>query len=313
MTDDNDKISPELSGFNLNLLPTLHALLEEQNVTRAAERLHLSQPAVSRALTQLREVLGDPLLIRVGQRTRLTERGQALRAPVLETLAAVSDLLLSPFDPGSARRTFCIAASDAATGLWLPDRLAGLRTEAPGIRFRFRQYRSRVHIEELRSGRVHLFLGFHGGTDPDIGNTLLFESSYVVVCRRGHPAARALTLADLGTYPHVVLSFSDDPGPGAIDRALAEHGLTRDVWIRVPYFMSTAGLVNASDALAIVPQRIADAFDPRLELAVVALPPALDIPTVPVSMVWSARDENDPGLRWLRGRVASWFTADAAR
>src|SRR5215469_10428067 len=128
-----------LAALDLNLLVALEALLEEAAVGRAANRLALSQPAMSHALNRLRDLLGDPLLVRVGARMQLTTRGEALRYPVKEVLARARDLLVSAdFDPASSTRTFRLFISDYAADLLLPPLLRRLQTEAPGVSVRAR-------------------------------------------------------------------------------------------------------------------------------------------------------------------------------
>ena len=198
-----------LSGLDLNLLPALEALLRLRNVTQAAAEVGLSQPAMSRALGRLRELFGDPLLVRSGGGLATTVAAESLGPKVASALSEVRNLFrTAEFDPAMLARTFRVAASDAQTVLFGPPLIARLLREAPGVDLRFEPI-GRDIIARVERGAVDLvFATAATPLPPGVQSDIVASDRLALVMRRGHPAAgRDWTLSDYAAWPHATVAF----------------------------------------------------------------------------------------------------------
>jgi DNA-binding transcriptional LysR family regulator len=292
-----------LLGFDLNLLPALSVLLEERNVTRAARRLGLSQSATSRALSRLREQLGDELLVRVGSRMLPTPRALSL----LDELAAVlegADRVLHPpppFDPTTSDRTFAVGTVDYGQAVVLPRVQAKLDGLAPGVRIVSVPLGPDVG-EDLASGRLDLALVPRRLASAGTVWRPLLRDHFVVLARRDHP--RVGDTLDLDQYcaeRHVLVSPEARAGDSQVDRVLRDQGRTRRVGLSVTSFLAAPILVSGSDLLTTSLSLLAEPLARGLDLRVLPVPFALD--EVTVSLAWHERFRQDDGHRWLRELV----------
>lgn len=296
---------------DLNLLVALDALLSEGSVARAAERLRLSPSATSRALARLREVTGDPLLVRAGRGLVPTPRAMALRGEVGRLLDDVEAALrpAEALDLSRTERTFTLRTSDGFVETFGPALIARVAAEAPGIRLRFVPRLERSS-DLLRAGEVDLETGVIGpATGPEVRTSVLFQDRFVGVVRPGHPLAAApVTAARYAAARHVFVSRRGlERGP--VDEALAAEGLTREIVATVGGFATALSLVRASDLVASVPERQTGIL--RDGLVTFALPVAL--PALQVLLLWHPRLHADPAHRWLRERVRELCLAAATR
>jgi DNA-binding transcriptional LysR family regulator len=290
-----------LENVDLNLLPALFALLEERNISRAAERIGLSQSAMSRALQRLRRVLGDDLLVRATRDYRLTPRAERVRAQ-LATLVPELDQLFSgeQFDPAQLTRTVRVAGSDYATAVVGPAlvRLAG--SQAPRATVRFVPWHPRV-FDDLALG--DLDLAFFGAQPPSpLRTEELFTDRFVCVVARDHALAgrSSLTLDDYLGCRHVAIDVTAGTQP-AIDRVLAARGTPREVASILP-FHAVAPLTLPGTALMVtLPALLVPSLAGRDELSVVPAPP--EIETLSYRLAWHPRVDSDPGHRWLRDLI----------
>ena len=319
--------SPEalLPRLDLNLVVAFDALLRERSVTRAAARLGVTQSAVSHALRRLRELLGDPLMVRSGHGMALTPRAEALVVPLRSGLLALSRALSQPtaFDPRSARRTFSLASLDLFDLLVLPQLLPRLRREAPGIDLSVVPAADRRLSERLETGEIDLAITvqMHAADEAITASgagllqTTLFRDGLCCLLRAGHPAlvrkaGRArrkdakLTLDSYVALAHVLVSPRGQ-GPGLVDEVLAQRGLKRRIALRVPNFYSALAIVAQSDLVLTAPRPLAGLASPA---KVAALPTPLPLPEHSVNLVWHERFGHEPGQRWLREQ-----TLEAAR
>lgn len=303
-------VNVSIQSLNLNLLLVLDALGQEQNVTRAAQRLGLTQSAVSNALAQLRQVLGDPLFVRARRGVVPTERALALVGPIRQALALVEDALASGtgFDPSTSTRHFVIAASDYTEYVVLPRLLHRLRREAPGVQLQVQAWGHHEVPPALESGQADLMLGYYGAVPPGHVDEPLFREEYLCIVRKGHPVVRnRLTLKRYLKLDHVVVT--QRPGAlGSVDTALAALGLSRSVGARVSHFLMVPQLVAETDMVAALSRRVAEPLARQLDLAVYA--PPLSLPKSTVGQVWHERTHSDPGHDWLR-RVIRELCANA--
>ena len=293
----------DLRRYDLNLLVTLEALLEEQSVTAAAHRLNLSQSAVSAALERLRAVFTDPLLVRVGNRMEPTPFAKRLQGPIKTALASVSLALALPqkFDPARAKATVRLGASDYFGLLMLPGLYEVLAREAPGISVEVHPRPADGSLSRLVAGEVDLALAVDPPEGRDLFNAPLVDEEFVCVMRRGHPLARGrLTLARLLDFPHIVVTAHDESAQ-LVDRALAAAGARRQVPVSVPVFAAAFALLAENDLVGLLPARISRAQAARFGLAL--RKPPLALPQYTLSIAWHQRTAHDAAHRWVREQI----------
>ncbi|MFH8678932.1 LysR family transcriptional regulator [Streptomyces lydicus] len=290
--------------MDLNLLRALDALLQENSVTRAAERLGTSPAAASRMLARLRRAVGDPLLVRAGQEMVPTPRALELREEVAALLRGCDNVLRpgAGFDAVHLRRTFTVQATDLIlVGLagTLTDRI---RAEAPHVDVVFLP-EALEGGPALRQGWVDVELGVLGHLDPEIRTRPLTRMTPVGIARSGHPLfdgridARRFAAAD-----HIGIS-RHGKRLGPIDDALAERGLRRRLAVVVPSHTSAMMLARNSDLVALT---LADWLpDTLAALGLRAFPLPLDLAPVELGMAWHPRNASDPGHRWFRDHLAA--------
>lgn len=314
----------QLARVDLNLLVVFDALAREQSVTRAAQRLAVTQSAVSHALRRLRELVGDPLLVGGRGGMALTPRAENLVQPVRSALVTLGRALAepAPFAPATATRTFTLNCPDLFDLLVVPHLMTRLREEAPGVDLVISPPSVPRLSDRLAAGEVDLAVRprveGHPGVEPPMAEVgllrrTLFKDRFLCVLRRGHPALapsprtgrpRRLTLRAYAALEHVLVSPTGE-GPGPVDALLAQEGLRRRVALRVPQFASALAAVASSDLVLTGPEVLASL--PRAGLAgpdLVAIPVPLRMPAQSIDMVWHERFTNDPGHAWLREVVA---------
>ncbi|MBF9029825.1 LysR family transcriptional regulator [Rhodobacterales bacterium HKCCE3408] len=302
--------------LDLNLLRVLDALLSEGSVTRAGEKIGLSQPAVSAALARLRSALGDPLLVRQGQGLVPTDYARSIAPELRRALDGISTLLAGPasYDPAKGTETFRLSGSDFFAELLMPELAHRIGTEAPGVRVQLVDLVPQDYVSSLERYDADLLL--IPSTDfPDwIDSQPLFRSTFRVIARSGHPALPGRGgQIDLDTFcalPHVL--FSPEGRLASIgDDALTKLGRSRKVTMTLATFYGVARAVAASDAIALVPGQFAEALAPVIGLNHYAAPLPVTVPVI--TMAWHRRSSNDPAHQWLRGLVAGILTPLNAR
>ncbi|MED5609629.1 LysR family transcriptional regulator [Pseudomonas sp. JH-2] len=292
-----------LRTLDLNLLVTLDVLLAEHNVTRAAQRLHFSQPSVSVQLARLRELFDDPLLLPGPRGMRPTARAEALREPLRQALAALERAVApsEPFDPGTANNTWRLVASDYSEATVVLPALRGLREAAPGTRLALLPLLPALIVRQLEQGDADLV--FHTTEDAPEGlrRRPLFQERYVLVGRAGHPRLKRRPSLDRFCQLEQVIVSPDGGGfHGPTDKALAGLGRERRVVLSVPHFQFVAPVLASTDLVAMLPQRL---VRPDSGLRMVEAP--LEVPGYEMSMLWHERAHRDPAHQWLRGFIAA--------
>lgn len=298
-------------SLDLNLLRVFDVVMAERSLTRAAQRLSLTQPAVSNAMRRLRDAVGDELVVRSGGGIEPTPRALALWPPVREALAQLQDTLApGRFDPASAHSTFVLAMADATAATLVPFLVQILEREAPGVSVRVVPLTTRDPRRLLTEGTADMAVGHFPAVLADLtaraqaGDALGFESrrlydgQYVCVMRQGHPlAAQPLTLDAYCAARHMLVSFSGRPY-GFIDEALASLGRERRVVLTVNQFFTAGRVVLGSDLLTVLPRH----FVPVTGIAdaLVERPLPMDVPAVHVDALWPRRGGQDTALAWLR-------------
>jgi DNA-binding transcriptional LysR family regulator len=293
----------QLNRLDLNLLTSLDVLLVERNVTRAAARLNLSQPALSSQLRQLRSLFDDPLLVPSGPRGMLpTPRALALQEPLRNHLAQLVALVAEQkgFEPATATRTWRISASDAVHSVIIPGLLRRLREEAPGCRLALLQPPLHLLPELLSSNEIDLALASSPSMPEQLKHRELYREAFVCVLRKDHPAAAApLDLDRFCAMSHLLTSTSGGKFEGIVDETLAALGRSRRVVLSVPSFLLVPSLLATSDLIATVPRHVAATWRDRVALVA----PPCEIMQFSMEMGWHPRNHADPALRWLRGRI----------
>ena len=291
----------DLRRIDLNLLVILDALLSEQHVTRAAERLHLSQPAVSHALARLRDLLGDPLLVRAGSSLAPTARALELVAPLAEALAQVQSLLApNTFDPASARRTFRLAMSDYGAAIILPDLIRTLRRDAPGIDLQISHASREGMLDGVLNGDIDVAAGVFPDLPHELRSTPLFEEHYVCLLdRQSMPANGILDLPTYLSRPHVLLEMRGSGTP-EIERTLTALRERRRVAVSLPHWSVAPQIIGGTDLILTVASRALDDIDQQ---SLIVVPPPFVIPPFSFVLAWHKRRGGDQALNWLNRRI----------
>ncbi|MFJ4387906.1 LysR family transcriptional regulator [Pseudomonas sp. NPDC089408] len=300
----------ELRKIDLNLLLALHALLSEKHVTRAALRLHRSQPAVSHALAQLRKHFDDPLLVRQGGSMVLTTRAQALAQPLQDALGNLNNLLSAPqFEPAMAQRRFRLSLSDYSSRIILPPLLRHVRQVAPGIDLAVSQASRETMMAQLLDGELDLAMGLFPDLPQDITAQPLFSDSFVSVAdRQVLPASGGLALDDWLARPHVLMAMRPDAFD-EIERALAAQGLRRRIALALPHWSAAVEVLAGTDLVLTVASRAVGSLHQHPTLR--QFTPPLAVPSFDYQQAWHSRKDSDPGHHWLRETV--WACSQPGR
>jgi DNA-binding transcriptional LysR family regulator len=290
----------QLQRVDLNLLVALAALLEERHVSRAADRIGLSQPATSRALQRLRRTLDDELLVRTRDGYQLTPRAERIQRELAGILPRLEVLFgTEGFDPATATDTFRLMGTDFATSVFGPGLSRRMFNAAPGASVTFRQWHNGV-FEDVSHGLVDLAFAAVS-VDPELRSELLFEERFVCLMAADNPLAakEALTLDDFLGAAHVMVDILQGE-QSAVDRRLTELGRHRTASLSVPYHTAAVLSIPNTPLVATLPKRLVSTLD-NPQLKVVAAP--AEVEPMPYLMTWHPRLDDDPAQRWLRDLV----------
>ncbi|HLD65733.1 MAG TPA: LysR family transcriptional regulator [Pseudomonas sp.] len=293
-----------IQNFDLNLLRVLDALLREQNVSRAAERLSLSQPAVSNALGRLRELLDDPLLVRVGRAMQPTPRALALEAPIRAALQQIEASLSlgETFDPARSRQRFTLALTDYVELICMPRLLQQLARVAPGVTLAVRHLSPSLPIEALDKGELDLVLGRFDQVPPRFARRPWASETLLLTARREHPVLnRAPDLATFLELRHLWVHGGQTKG--MVDQWLSEQHLSREIHYTTPNYLQAAHIVASTELVAVLPSQLARYFAQLLPLQLQPLPMALG--PFHLEIVSLAQRERDTALQWLIAQIAA--------
>jgi DNA-binding transcriptional LysR family regulator len=291
----------DVRSLDLNLLQTFQTVHATGNVTRAAERLGVSQPTVSHALRRLRLALRDPLFVRSQQGMTPTPKGQRLAAAVEQALGTLDAALCEEdrYDPVRSQRTFRLHMSDIGEMIFLPPLMARLARVAPGVRLEAFQLDDVDILPAMESGRIDVALGYIPAL-TDVERHFLLHERYVVVMRADHPLARERpTRAALARLSYVLVRSHP-----ATARAIDALGLRERVRLTLPHFMVLPRILADSELAVIMPQRLSDAFR---RLGRYAVWRTRGLPRFDVSVHWYGRYAQDAGNRWLRETIVELF------
>jgi DNA-binding transcriptional LysR family regulator len=295
----------KLAAIDLNLLVVFDAVMQERSVTRAGDRLGLSQPAISHALMRLRHMLKDELFIRGPKGMIPTLRARQLASPVRQALDGLQNSLeQTEFDPSKATSSFRIAVDNHSARVLVGPIAMRLRKIAPGVTSEFRPtgMLSFNILDPLENGEIDLAIGPFAEQGARFSRQSLLKDDMVAVLRKNHPATRGeLSIETFATLPHLEMSsvrLSSD----FVDQALARRKLARRITLRAP-FISAVDILVHSDMVAILPRRVAEELARYYPLAIRVLPHAS--PTIETAMIWLRRLDDQAAHRWLRETVVN--------
>ncbi len=291
-----------ISNFDLNLLRVFDMLLREQNVSRAAERLALTQPTVSNALARLRDALGDPLLVRVGRRMCPTPRALALEGPIRAALQQIEQTLATGdvFDPQRSHQQLRIALTDFVEQLCMPSLLASLQVRAPNLRIDVAHLTANLPVEALDRGELDMVLGRFDHVPARFARQLWRSETLRVAVRQGHAQLiEGLNLDSFLQLRHVWVHGGQTRG--MVDQWLAEQNLARRIVYTTPNYLQAAHLVAATDLCVVLPTQLAQQFARLLPLELHELPFAL--PPFELELVHLTHRQHDPALAWVKAQI----------
>lgn len=292
-----------LRDIDLNLLVVLDALLGEKSVTRAASKVALSQPAMSNALTRLREMFHDPLLVRGPKGMTPTAKALKLSPQIRRILEDIEARVFekNEFDPARDRAVFHLMATDIAGPLVGPQIARILREEAPHCTLRSMRLDERTPISPLADGVVDLVIGFRFDDRPGLFAKNLRSEHFVTIARKKHPEIKKTLTLDLFCKLGHVYTSPFGQGKAVVDEALEKLKLSRHVVLTTPNFMTTPFIVASSDILATVPESAARLMKKFLPIEIYPCPVKLN--PFPWGIAWHERTHHSPVHQWLRKRV----------
>jgi LysR family transcriptional regulator, nod-box dependent transcriptional activator len=290
-----------LRRVNLNLMPVLRELLRTRNVTRASERLGLTQSATSAALGRLRALLQDDLLVMAGRRMQLTETAQRLMAPLEEALAALEHVVAAPsFDPARLERRFVIATADYVSFLLAPGVVQRIAREAPLSSLQFVDIPAN-YLARMRMGEIDLLLAPDLGISrlPGMRHAPLIRDRMVCIAARSHPGiGKQLDRRTYLRLPHATFRTGDGNETSFEQHLLHRQQLRQHNVVFVPNFMLLPQIVAETECIALVHRKLAERF--AVMAAIRLLEPPLRAPDIEIAMFWTASQDRDPVHRWLR-------------
>jgi DNA-binding transcriptional LysR family regulator len=293
-----------ISRVDLNLLVVLETIYTEEGITRAAERLHLTQPAVSHALSRLRDLFEDPLFERQGHKMTPTPLARRLIVPLRESLNGIGTLLndVQVFDPAVAKRRYVVGLRDYMEALLMPPMMQTLSQEGPQVGLSTVRVDRRNMEGELASGTLDLAIDMRLPVSEQVNHALVHADAMVVIARAGHPATARGRL-DLDRYleqGHVLVT-SRRSGVGFEDVELRRLGLQRRVALRCQFHLAACRTVSQTDLLLTMPASYAAIANQSFGNQVLAFPAPL--PPYDAYLYWHVSMDNDPANRWLRALV----------
>ncbi|MBN8443341.1 MAG: LysR family transcriptional regulator [Thauera sp.] len=294
----------DLKDFDLNLLLVFDRLLKERKVSAVADSLGVTQPAVSRSLKRLRQLLGDELFCRTASGMEPTAYARHLAEPIGYALDSLRQAISQEFefDPGRSRRNFTLRMSDIGEICILPRLMRLVSSEAPGVSITIVRDGIDTLKADMEAGRIDLAIGLIEGLETGFFRRQILKQGYVCVFRPDHPlAGRPLSFDDFRAADHAVVTAAGT-GHGRIDEIIEKQGIRRKVKLSVPNYASLEHLLQSTDLIATVPEALVQPNLYPLALAWARHPVAL--PQLSVDQFWHARFHRDPANRWLRNLVA---------
>ncbi len=289
-----------LRSVDLNLLTVFDAVMTEGNITRAAEKIGMSQPAMSIAISRFRHIAKDKLFERTGRGVKPTPRAQQLAGPVRRALDIVSSALEhhTEFDAGQSERTFNLALGDYGELLLLPGLMAWLNEQNSRISIRTLSVPGSDVVKEMHFGNLDLYMWIVPLEKEEFTSLQLGSTEEVCLLHEDHPRVKnKLTLEQFAALKHIIFELPGAYGPSTIDRELWLHGLQRQHSMTVHSYFDVPRILSTTDMVCTMPPQMARTFAARHPLKVVPSPIKRELP---IFLIWHKSMETDPGHRWLR-------------
>ncbi|HVR53075.1 MAG TPA: LysR family transcriptional regulator [Pseudorhodoferax sp.] len=302
----------ELSDIDLNLLVLFHQLMAERRVSKVADNLGLTQPAVSNSLAKLRRIFADELFLRTPSGMVPTPFAEQLAGPLGEALGLIHSGLNQrlQFEPASVQRTMTIGMTDIGEIVFLPALIERLGRDAPGIKLNTVRNTAVNLRDDMESGKVDLAIGLLPQLKAGFFQRRLFQQRYVCLFRRGHALDKPrVGLADYRAAEHLVI-VSAGTGHGTVDELIRKAGLDRTVRLTVPHFVSVGHILQRTALVATVPERLAETLTEPFGLTWRRHP--VKLPVATINVFWHAKVHREPANQWLRRVVFELFGQDQA-
>jgi DNA-binding transcriptional LysR family regulator len=300
----------ELSDIDLNQLVLFQHLMVERRVSRVAEKMGLTQPAVSNTLAKLRRQFGDDLFVRSPAGMLPTPFAEQLAEPIGDALSMIHSGLNQHrrFDPRSVQRSLTIAMTDIGEIVFLPELIERLGSDAPGVSLSTVRITATSLREDMEAGKVDLAIGPLPQLTAGFFQRRLFRQRYVCLFRAGHALDRKrVSLADFKAAEHLII-VSAGTGHGKVDELIRRAGVERRVRLTVPHFVSVGHLLQRTDLVATVTERLAHSLAEPFGLSY--RPHPVDLPEAAINVFWHAKVHRSPAHQWLRGIVFELFGED---
>ena len=296
-----------MRDIDLHLLNVFDAIMTEGSVTRAAQRLNLSQPAVSNAIGRMRLLWNDPIFVRDGRGVRPTPKAHELWRSIAAPLQEIRGVALSTaFNPAIAKRRFRLSVNDFITYPLWPRLRRLVEAQAPGVDILAVPWLIQNTRQSLLDGLADIALSASESQGPEIRQQWIYDSHYCCAMRKGHPlAGKPLTMKAFLGADHLLVSLSGDP-VGLVDDLLAEKGLRRRVAMTINNFYGLVDLLAASDLICVMSDNFFRHHPLRSKVVLSKIP--FTVPSTRVNLAWHMRHENDAGHRWLRERILPMCT-----
>ena len=297
-----------LRVIDLNLLVVFNQLLMDRRVSTTADKLGLSQPAVSNALKRLRVLLKDELFVRTARGMEPTPYALNLVEPMGYALDTLQNALnqRDSFDPVTSERTFTLGLTDIGEIYFMPTLMETLSRVAPRIKISTLRHNSGHLSEDMASGNVDIAVGLLPGLTTGFFQRRLFKQRYVCLFRQGHPTAHnPISLAQFKSLAHVGVT-SANTGHSEVDEWLTRKGIARHIQLHVPHFVAVGHILQSSDLIATVPERFAQKCAEPFQLETSPLP--FKLPDIAINLFWHAKYNREPANMWLRQLMVDLFT-----
>jgi DNA-binding transcriptional LysR family regulator len=298
----------DLRQIDLNLLVVFNQLLLDRRVSTSADKLGLTQPAVSNALKRLRALLNDDLFVRTGKGMEPTPYAMHLAEPVGYALSALQNALNNrdSFDPETSDRTFTLAITDIGEIYFMPTLMEELSRIAPNIKISTLRNNAGNLREEMESGSVDIAIGLIPSLKTGFFQRRLFKQSYVCMFRQGHPSAtNPISMERFKALGHVGVT-SVNTGHGEVDEYMDRKGIKRDIRLHVPHFVAVGHILQSSDLIATVPERFSVKCEGPFGLVTSPLP--VKLPEIAINLFWHAKYNREPANMWLRQLIVRLFS-----
>lgn len=299
----------DLNKVDLNLLLVFNQLVIERRVSRVAESLGVSQPAVSNALNRLRKLLNDDLFLRTSQGMEPTPRALQLAEPIAYAIDTIRSALSQEnvFDPASSTRHFTVSSTDLGEIYFVPTLLNRLLKVAPGVTVSTMRHNPASLKEDLESGRADIAVGLLPQLQGSFFRQRLFRQRFVCAFRQQHPLAKkkVVTKEDFYSAKHAVVVFPGT-GHGEVDKLIDRKGAERKIQLSVPHFVAMGHILQETDLIATLPERLVKRLEGPFKLK--GVPHPVKLPDHSIGLFWHAKLHREPANQWLRRLMFELFT-----